>query len=207
MRFEEFMELARTRRSSKVLGLGEVPVEMVVRAVEAGVWAANAHNSQPWFFIVVVDHEVKKRLLDEMAEQWLEDLIGDGVPRENAVKVVEAGKERSMRASALIVACLSMREMETYWDSGRSRLEYIMGVQSLAASLQNILLALHSMGYGACWRCSPLFAPEAVRKVLEIPDDVEPQALVEVGLKGLETHGVRKPLKDVVFLNRWGVRL
>jgi coenzyme F420-0:L-glutamate ligase/coenzyme F420-1:gamma-L-glutamate ligase len=207
MRFEEFMELARTRRSSKVLGLGEVPVEMVVRAVEAGVWAANAHNSQPWFFIVVVDHEVKKRLLDEMAEQWLEDLIGDGVPRENAVKVVEAGKERSMRASALIVACLSMREMETYWDSGRSRLEYIMGVQSLAAALQNILLALHSMGYGACWRCSPLFAPEAVRKVLEMPDDVEPQALVEVGLKGLETHGVRKPLKDVVFLNRWGVRL
>jgi coenzyme F420-0:L-glutamate ligase/coenzyme F420-1:gamma-L-glutamate ligase len=207
MRFEEFMELARTRRSSKVLGLGEVPVEMVVRAVEAGVWAANAHNSQPWFFIVVVDHEVKKRLLDEMAEQWLEDLIGDGVPRENAVKVVEAGKERSMRASALIVACLSIREMETYWDSGRSRLEYIMGVQSLAAALQNILLALHSMGYGACWRCSPLFAPEAVRKVLEIPDDVEPQALVEVGLKGLETHGVRKPLKDVVFLNRWGVRL
>jgi coenzyme F420-0:L-glutamate ligase / coenzyme F420-1:gamma-L-glutamate ligase len=207
MRFEEFMELAWTRRSSKVLGLGEVPVEMVVRAVEAGVWAANAHNSQPWFFIVVVDHEVKKRLLDEMAEQWLEDLIGDGVPRENAVKVVEAGKERSMRASALIVACLSMREMETYWDSGRSRLEYIMGVQSLAAALQNILLALHSMGYGACWRCSPLFAPEAVRKVLEIPDDVEPQAMVEVGLKGLETHGVRKPLKDVVFLNRWGVRL
>jgi coenzyme F420-0:L-glutamate ligase/coenzyme F420-1:gamma-L-glutamate ligase len=207
MRFEEFMELARTRRSSKVLGLGEVPVEMVVRAVEAGVWAANAHNCQPWFFIVVVDHEVKKRLLDEMAEQWLEDLIGDGVPRENAVKVVEAGKERSMRASALIVACLSMREMETYWDSGRSRLEYIMGVQSLAAALQNILLALHSMGYGACWRCSPLFAPEAVRKVLEIPDDVEPQAMVEVGLKGLETHGVRKPLKDVVFLNRWGVRL
>jgi coenzyme F420-0:L-glutamate ligase/coenzyme F420-1:gamma-L-glutamate ligase len=207
MRFEEFMELARTRRSSKVLGLGEVPVEMVVRAVEAGVWAANAHNSQPWFFIVVVDHEVKKRLLDEMAEQWLEDLIGDGIRRENAVKVVEAGKERSMRASALIVACLSMREMETYWDSGRSRLEYIMGVQSLAAALQNILLALHSMGYGACWRCSPLFAPEAVRKVLEIPDDVEPQALVEVGLKGLETHGVRKPLKDVVFLNRWGVRL
>jgi coenzyme F420-0:L-glutamate ligase/coenzyme F420-1:gamma-L-glutamate ligase len=207
MRFEEFMELAWTRRSSKILGLGEVPVEMVVRAVEAGVWAANAHNSQPWFFIVVVDHEVKKRLLDEMAEQWLEDLIGDGVPRENAVKVVEAGKERSMRASALIVACLSMREMETYWDSGRSRLEYIMGVQSLAAALQNILLALHSMGYGACWRCSPLFAPEAVRKVLEIPDDVEPQAMVEVGLKGLETHGVRKPLKDVVFLNRWGVRL
>jgi coenzyme F420-0:L-glutamate ligase/coenzyme F420-1:gamma-L-glutamate ligase len=207
MRFEEFMELARTRRSSKVLGLGEVPVEMVVRAVEAGVWAANAHNSQPWFFIVVVDHEVKKRLLDEMAEQWLEDLIGDGVPREKAVKVVEAGKERSMRASALIVACLSMREMETYWDSGRSRLEYIMGVQSLAAALQNLLLALHSMGYGACWRCSPLFAPEAVRKVLEIPDDVEPQAMVEVGLKGLETHGVRKPLKDVVFLNRWGVRL
>jgi coenzyme F420-0:L-glutamate ligase/coenzyme F420-1:gamma-L-glutamate ligase len=207
MRFKEFMELARTRRSSKVLGLGEVPVEMVVRAVEAGVWAANAHNSQPWFFIVVVDHEVKKRLLDEMAEQWLEDLIGDGVPRENAVKVVEAGKERSMRASALIVACLSMREMETYWDSGRSRLEYIMGVQSLAAALQNILLALHSMGYGACWRCSPLFAPEAVRKVLEIPDDVEPQAMVEVGLKGLETHGVRKPLKDVVFLNKWGVRL
>ena len=207
MRFEDFMELARTRRSSKVLGVGEVPVEMVIRAVEAGVWAANAHNSQPWFFIVIADQDVKRRLLNEMAEVWLEDLIGDGIPRETAVKAVESGRERSMRSSALVVACLSMRDMDNYWDSRRSRLEYIMGVQSLAAAIQNILLALHAMGYGACWRCSPLFAPEAVRRVLDIPTDIEPQAMVEVGLRGLETHGVRKPLKEVVFLNRWGVRI
>ncbi|MEM4189969.1 MAG: hypothetical protein QW544_05605, partial [Candidatus Caldarchaeum sp.] len=62
-------------------------------------------------------------------------------------------------------------------------------------------------GYGACWRCSPLFAQNAVRKVLGLPEDVEPQAMVEVGIKGGETAGARKPLEEFVFLNRWGERL
>lgn len=187
-----------------MLGAGHVPAEVVVKAVEAGVWAANAHGYQPWRFVVVDDESVKERLLDEMGRDWLEDLTGDGMERSKAEKIVEISKNRSRRAAFLIIACLSMKDMDVYWDSRRSRLEYVMGVQSVAAAVQNILLAVHGLGYGSCWRCSPLFAQNAVRRVLGIPPDVEPQAMVEVGLRGGETSGLRKPLGEVAFLNKWG---
>ncbi|MEM4352641.1 MAG: nitroreductase family protein, partial [Candidatus Caldarchaeum sp.] len=204
MASDGFLSFLRSRRSSKTLGSGDVPFEVVVKAVEAGVWAANAHGCQPWRFVVVGDEGVKERLLEEMGRDWLEDLTGDGMEPGKAEKIVEMFKNRSRRAAFLIIACLSMKDMDVYWDSRRSRLEYLMGVQSVAAAVQNILLAVHGLGYGSCWRCSPLFAQDAVRRVLGIPPDVEPQAMVEVGLKGGETSGVRKPLGEVAFLNKWG---
>ncbi|MEM4346640.1 MAG: nitroreductase family protein [Candidatus Caldarchaeum sp.] len=201
---EGFLRFLRSRRTSKMLGSGHVPAEVVVKAVEAGVWAANAHGCQPWRFVVVGDESVKERLLDEMGRDWLEDLTGDGMERSRAEMIVKMAKNRSRRAAFLIIACLSMKDMDVYWDSRRCSLEYVMGVQSVAAAVQNILLAVHALGYGSCWRCSPLFAQNAVRRVLGIPPDVEPQAMVEVGLRGGETSGLRKPLGEVAFLNRWG---
>jgi len=197
----------KSRRSSKMLGVGEVPFDAVLKAVEAGVWAANAHNAQPWRFVIVSEPETKKRLLEEMGREWMADLMSDGIEFAKAETIVETSNSRSRRAAFLIVVCLCMRDMDKYWDSRRSRLEYIMGVQSVAAAVQNMLLAFHALGYGACWRCSPLFAQNAVRKVLGLPEDVEPQAMVEVGIKGGETAGARKPLEEFVFLNRWGERL
>lgn len=200
----DFLTLIKSRRSSKSLGVGEVPFEVVLKALEAGVWAANAHNAQPWRFVVVSDPDVKRRLIEEMGREWLSDLLADGVDEAKARQIVESSNGRSMRASYIIVACLCMSDMDVYWDSKRRRCEYVMGVQSVAAAVQNILLAVHALGYGACWRCSPLFAPEAVKHVLGLPSDFEPMAFVEIGLRGGETMGRRKPLSDVASLNRWG---
>ncbi|MEM1945527.1 MAG: nitroreductase family protein [Candidatus Caldarchaeum sp.] len=207
MSSETMLAFLKSRRSSKMLGVGEVPFDAVLKAVEAGVWAANAHNAQPWRFVIVSEPETKKRLLEEMGREWMADLMSDGIEFAKAETIVETSNSRSRRAAFLIVVCLCMRDMDKYWDSRRSRLEYIMGVQSVAAAVQNMLLAFHALGYGACWRCSPLFAQNAVRKVLGLPEDVEPQAMVEVGIKGGETAGARKPLEEFVFLNRWGERL
>ncbi|MEM3122999.1 MAG: nitroreductase family protein [Nitrososphaerota archaeon] len=192
------------RRSSKLLGRGVVPLEAVVTALEAAITAANAHNSQPWRFIVITDEDVKMRLLSDMESQWRMDLLGDGLPMEKVEKILSNARERSARAAVIVVACLTMEDMDKYPDSRRMHFEYVMAVQSVAAALQNMLLALHVLGYGACWRSSPLFAPEAVRRVLHIPEEVIPQAMVEIGLTGGETRGNRKPLAEVCYLNRWG---
>jgi nitroreductase len=63
------------------------------------------------------------------------------------------------------------------------------------------------MGLGACWRCGPLFAPDAVRRVLNLPEDFEPQALIEIGMSGGTRDARRKPLAEVAALNRWGRQL
>ncbi len=200
----EMLQFIKSRRSSKLLKRGKVELDKVLRAVETATYAANAHNAQPWRFIIVVDENIKRQLVDEMAREWENDLLQDGFSLEKIKMIISSASERTLRASALVIACLTMEGMHTYRDDRRNRYEYIMAVQSVAAALQNLLLALHAQGLGSCWRCSALFAPNAVRRVLGIPPDVEPQALVEIGLPGGVRPARRKPLKEVCFINRWG---
>jgi len=200
----ELLQFIKSRRSSKLLERGVVELDKVLKAVEAATYAANAHNAQPWRFIVVTDEAVKQQLVKEMALEWRQDLLSDGLPHEKINMIISSAAERTLRASVLIIACLTMENMHIYRDDRRNRYEYIMAVQSVAAALQNLLLALHAQGLGACWRCSALFAPNAVKRVLGIPGDVEPQALVEVGLLGGVRPARRKPLREVCFINRWG---
>ena len=56
-----------------------------------------------------------------------------------------------------------------------------MAIQSVAACGQNLLLAAHELGLGACWMCAPLFAPDVVREVLDLPGDWDAQALITLG--------------------------
>ncbi len=76
---------------------------------------------------------------------------------------------------------LTRADMDRYPDARRSDAEYIMAVQSTAMATQNVLLAAHAEGLGACWMCAPLFCQEQVRTVLAMPDDWEPQALLTLG--------------------------
>ncbi|MCX8203913.1 MAG: nitroreductase family protein, partial [Nitrososphaeria archaeon] len=161
-------------------------------------------RDRPWRVVVVKDRETIVRLLEEMAEVWRTDLRSDGHPEWRIEAIVRESMKRTLRASVLIVVCLTMEHMDVYPDERRARCEYLMAVQSIGAFVENLLLALHALGLGACWRSGPLFAPEAVRRVLGIPEHVEPQAMVEVGLPG----GVRPPsrmtLREVVHIDKWG---
>src|ERR1700704_3659263 len=61
--------------------------------------------------------------------------------------------------------------MAPYPDPRRAQAEYLMAVQSVAMAVQNLLLAAHAEGLGACWMCAPLFCGEAVRAALALPAD------------------------------------
>jgi nitroreductase len=74
-----------------------------------------------------------------------------------------------------------MEDMDTYSDSKRADAERIMAVQSVAMSVQNLLLAAYDEGLGACWMCAPLFCPDVVRAALNLDDALQPQALVTLG--------------------------
>jgi coenzyme F420-0:L-glutamate ligase/coenzyme F420-1:gamma-L-glutamate ligase len=57
----------------------------------------------------------------------------------------------------------------------------LMAVQSTAMATQNLLLAAHAEGLGACWMCAPLFCPDRVAEALRLPKGWDPQALVTLG--------------------------
>lgn len=78
-------------------------------------------------------------------------------------------------------------------------------VQSIGACIQNILLAVHSMGLGAVWLGEILKNKEMVNKVLETPDSYELMAVVALGhpLKKARSSD-RKELHELVFRERFG---
>lgn len=201
---QEVLSFISSRASAKILGDGEVLLDEVVRALEVAISAPSAHNAQPWRFVVVKDPEVKEKLVKEMATLWREDLRKDGRDEKTIDETIIASTERSMKASVIIVVCLTMEGMHKYPDNRRRMCEYIMAVQSVAAAIENMLLAFHAMGISACWRSSALFAPEAVKRVLRIPDSFEPQAIVEISRGGVASKPPRKPLSEVACLNFWG---
>lgn len=201
----DFLHLLKTRRSIRIYLSKKISELLIHRVLEAATWAPSAHNAQPWRFIVITNQEMKQKLAEAMANEWAEDLARDNVSPEVRKNLVEASINRFVRPPILILACVTLEEMDEYVDERRRRFEHLMATQSLAAAIQNLLLAAHSEGLGSCWFCAPLFCQEVVRKVLGIPVDVEPQALITLGYPSEKPEPTpRKPLKEVVFKDRWG---
>jgi nitroreductase len=74
-----------------------------------------------------------------------------------------------------------MSEMDSYPNEKRSRAEWIMATQSVAAAGLQLLLAAHAEGLGGVWACWPLFAQETIQKNLNIPTFWEPQGMFFIG--------------------------
>lgn len=195
------LELLRARRTVREFEDRKVPLNLVLKALEAATWAPSAHNSQPWRFVVIGRGSVRKMLVEAMSKKFMADLLRDRVPRSEAELIISSSSERFMNAPLLVMFCLAKRDLENYSDEERSRAEWIMGIQSVAAAIQNFLLALHALGLAGCWRCAPLFAQEEVKRILNLPEDYEPQAIVEVGYPAEKPEmPIRKPMKDVLTI-------
>jgi F420 biosynthesis protein FbiB-like protein len=151
------LDLIKGRRSVRKYSPKEVPRGILFKILEAARWAPSAHNAQPWRFIIITERSLKRKLAEHMADEWIKDMIRDGVPRDTREKLAEASIKQFTDAPVLIVACVTMEDMDKYPDGRRMTYERIMAVQSLAASIQNILLAAHSSGLGACWLTTKTF--------------------------------------------------
>ncbi len=116
-----------------------------------------------------------------MGARFGDDLAADGVPAEEVERQVARSVARISGAPAVIVLFVSMADMDTYPDARRQEAERIMAIQSVALAAQNMLLMAHAEGLGACWMCAPLFCPDVVRAVLDLPDDWEAQGLLTLG--------------------------
>lgn len=199
------LDIIRRRRSIREYLSKEVSRDVLFRILEAARWAPSAHNSQPWRFIIIMERRLKREFAEAMADKWLSDMSKDDVPQETRESLVKASIEEFTHAPILIVACLTMRDMDKYQDERRQEYEHIMAVQSLAVAIQNILLAAYSEGLGACWFCAPLFCQSVVREVLKLPNDVEPQALLTLGHPS-ETPSPppRMSIEEIAYGNHWG---
>lgn len=198
-------ELIKSRRSIRKFKPAKIPREVIENILDLARWAPSAHNSQPWRCVVIDDEKVKEKLAEEMGKQWLSDMLKDGVPKDRAEQIVQLESwDRITKSPAVVIVCLTMENMHKYPDARRRRAEYLMGVQSVAAYVQTLLLLAHYYGLGACWVCAPLFCQKVVRRVLGLPRKIEPQAMIVMGYADEKPPPPpRKELAEIYAFNFW----
>jgi coenzyme F420-0:L-glutamate ligase/coenzyme F420-1:gamma-L-glutamate ligase len=188
-----------SRRSIRRYRSQPVPPELVTQLLTAATWAPSAHNRQPWRFVVMTGEETKTKLATAMGHQLRADLTTDNVPE--AVIEADVGRsyQRITQAPLLILVCMTMVDMDVYPDAKRQHNEWTMAAQSTAMAAQNLLLAAHTLGLGACWMCAPLFCPQVVINTLDLPAEWQPQALITIGYAAEVKQKSRHPLETRIL--------
>ncbi len=126
-------------------------------------------------------------------QPWTFVVVRDAETRS---RILAKSRPAFMDAPAVIVACGHHSQA---WHRGCDNKDHTD--IDVAIAVEHLCLAATSLGLGTCWVCS--FDVEATRRCLQLPDDVEPVALLPIGyIKGDNPMEIkkRKPLDEIV---RW----
>ncbi len=151
----------KTRRSVREYTDKDVSDEDIKTIIDAGVHAPSGFDNQPWFFVVVKNREMMKRMSDHCKPRLLaqlEDVTDDMVV---AFKKELAKEEFSIfyDAPVLIIVLGNNASITADYDC--------------ALCAENMMLAAHSMGIGSCWIGTGCFIqdnPEILEELGITPD-------------------------------------
>jgi len=195
------LSVLRTRRSTRRFLPESIPQDLLAQVLEAATWAPSAHNRQPWRFAVLTSPEIRHELARVMGDEYFRDLTANGSDADKAWEQVQRSHQRIQSAPVGILVCLDTTELDVYPDLERQSAEMIMGIQSVAMAGQNLLLAANILGLAGVWICAPLFSPQAVRQVLQLPESWSPQGLILLGFPAAAPR--QKKVKSVAEVTRF----
>jgi len=212
MDIESLERLIRGRRSIRQWKKGEVPDELLKKAVELATWAPNGGNYQGWRFIIVKRKETIERMADAVqsvanriaswpeAISWQEDVKryqkNASFFRDAPACIgVFASEYQSPMDRVLVARESSDREAREILGFRRSAPTTI---QSAAAAITTMLLVFHGLGLGAVWLVSPIQAKKEIEAILKIPSNMKLICLVAVGYPGESPQRDRKPVEQVM---------
>ena len=146
------LEIIKDRRSIRKFQKKEVPKEIIDELIEALIWAPSAGNLQSRKFYFVFNQEIKEKLVKAALEQ---DFIA--------------------QAPLVIVGCTDDRISIRYGERGKN----LYSVCDVATSIQNLMLLAAEKGLGTCWVGA--FDEKEVSKILNLPENLRPIAIIPVG--------------------------
>jgi coenzyme F420-0:L-glutamate ligase/coenzyme F420-1:gamma-L-glutamate ligase len=191
----DFWSVLEGRRTIRFYTPDPIPEETIRALLNAAVLAPSGHNAQPWRFVLLTTLRLRQRLTAAMAKRWERDMRAAGLDAKVIQAELRFSGQRFVSAPLLVLPCLTMENMDHYPDRAQRRAEHAMATQSVAAAIQNLLLAADGLGLGACWCCAPLFCQGLVRRILGLPRAWEPQALITIGVPG---HTPPRPPRKAV---------
>lgn len=148
-----------------------------------------------------MDMPVKDEALDEILEEmriapsaanrqpWLFFVIREPAAKKALKEAYD--KEWFYTAPVVIVACGNNNECWKRSYDGKETLDI-----DVAIAMDHLTLAATDRGLGTCWICA--FKPDAVRKVLKLPENVEPIALTPLGYPDDEAKPKKRKIREEI---------
>jgi nitroreductase len=160
----ELSEVIKMRRSIRKFKDISVPRELIEEIIELALWAPSNYNMQGWYF-VVVQGKKKDQIVAAMARKA--ELWATNVKKlfpEKMVKIIQEFFATMGGAPVLIFV---------YTDKTEEQLDYMPldiepGYPSACAAIQNLLLAAHDKGLGACWVAACCIIQDEIDEILGI---------------------------------------
>jgi nitroreductase len=176
---------------------------VLARCLEAATWAPSGANAQGWRFTVLRSPE-QRAVVARAAGQALEviePVYGMSRPADDdtsrRARTNRATYELHDRAGEFTSVLFTQQKYPT-------ASELLLG-GSIFPAMQNFLLAARALGLGACLTSWASYGGEPLlRQAVGVPDDWMLAGHVVVGWpRGHHGPVRRRPLADVVFLDRW----
>ena len=176
----DVFECIQTRRSVRNYSQKNVDFEKLMIILEAACKAPTSGNLQDYRFIIVNNKNKIRALADHCNEQhWI------------------------ATAPILIIVCADTEKTELYYGLRGQRL---YSTQNSAAAVQNILLAAHALGLGACWIGA--FNEEFISDEFGISGKIRPQAIITLGYaEGPLDPKTENDLDTMIFFNNYGAKI
>ena len=185
----DLYEAIKDRRSVRKFKPEPVPKEVLKKVMEKALWAPSGMNLQNWFFLVMTG-ERKETLVNIISKSY--DYIAPALKEVFADKpgVAEFTRKffKHLGGAPVIVFA--------YYRATKERPE--TSIQSVAAAIQNLLLAAHSEGLGACWMTGPIHVADQINEFLEIEDKTL-AAVIPLGYPDQSPPAPKRKSKRVVY--------
>jgi len=178
--------------------------EILSRLLDAAHHAPSVGFMQPWRFIRISCPDLRKNIHALVEQERLHTAQALGERKDEFMKL----KVEGLRECPVIWVAALCEQRERFIFGRRTLPE--MDLASLSCAIQNLWLAARAEGLGLGW--VSMFEPEALKKVLHMPEDSQPVAILCLGhvaqfyekpMLEQEQWADRKDLDTLLFENTW----
>lgn len=152
----------------------KVDYRKIIEVIEAGTLAPLAGNIYSLKYILVQDKEKIKALSVAAQQDFIENV------------------------DYIIVLCSDKKELEkSYYERG-----LVYSRQQAGAAIENMLLKITELGLASCWIGA--FSDEVVKRVLSIPDNINIEAMLPIGIElGKGKQQTKPSLDRILVFDSW----
>lgn len=171
------LEGIRTTRSIRRLKPDPVPVSLIRKVCEAGTYAPNGGNRQPWFFVAVADQD-KRAFIANKYRETFDSYIAPAVEAAKSDDYPDS-KRRNMKAAIHLAEHLHEAPIHLLVAGWKRRGQ--PQSQALFPAIQNVLLACRAVGLGASLTTSHLAFGREIDSLVGLSEETPSIALIPIG--------------------------